>query len=41
MTVKPAKTTARPDVVMASSTEASGLFVRCSASRYRVTMKSA
>ena len=41
MTVKPANTTARPEVVIASSTAASGEPVRCSASRYRVTMKSA
>ena len=41
MTVNPAKTTARPDVAIASITAASGDPVRCSAVRYRVTMKSA
>ena len=41
MTVQPAKVTARPAVVIASTTAASGERSRPSASRYRVTMKRA
>ncbi len=41
MTVNPAKTTARPEVAIASITAASGDPVRWSAVRYRVTMKRA
>ncbi len=40
-TVEPAKSTARPAVASEVMTASRGLAPRCSASRWRVTMKSA
>ena len=41
ITVNPAHTTARPEVLMACTTDSRGVRPSCRASRYRVTMKRA